>query len=189
MSASSCEQQSRTWGKAFPFAMVNGRLEGIDHLNYAHPMSVRINLDLDILRTLSVAQELGSLAQAAEQLGRTPSAISLQMKRLQDDIGIVLFRKHGRNLAVTEAGVVVLDYALNADGTEMDRTLRPGSISRDQIIRGVASASSRSLLFTHFDVRINRNSTQPRGARYRGKDCFDRSLSTSASFRTSSHLN
>jgi DNA-binding transcriptional LysR family regulator len=74
-------------------------------------MSARINLDLDILRTLSVAQELGSLAQAAEHLGRTPSAISLQMKRLQDDLGIVLFRKHGRNLALTEAGVVVLDYA------------------------------------------------------------------------------
>ena len=74
-------------------------------------MSVRTNLDLDTLRTLSVAQELGSLAQAAEQLGRTPSAISLQMKRLQDDLGIVLFRRHGRNLALTEAGVVVLDYA------------------------------------------------------------------------------
>jgi DNA-binding transcriptional LysR family regulator len=40
-------------------------------------MSVRINLDLDTLRTLSVAHDLGSLAQAAEQLGRTPSAISL----------------------------------------------------------------------------------------------------------------
>lgn len=88
-----------------------GHLEGIDRLNYAHYMSVRVNLDLDILRTLSVAQELGSLAQAAEQLGRTPSAISLQMKRLQDDLGIVLFRKQGRNLALTEAGVVVLDYA------------------------------------------------------------------------------
>lgn len=74
-------------------------------------MSAQTNLDLDTLRTLSVAQELGSLAQAAEQLGRTPSAISLQMKRLQDDLGIVLFRKHGRNLALTEAGVVVLDYA------------------------------------------------------------------------------
>ncbi len=74
-------------------------------------MSVQTNLDLDTLRTLSVAQELGSLAQAAEQLGRTPSAISLQMKRLQDDLGIVLFRKDGRNLALTEAGVVVLDYA------------------------------------------------------------------------------
>jgi DNA-binding transcriptional LysR family regulator len=91
--------------------MANRHLEGIDRLNYAHYMSLRINLDLDILRTLSVAQELGSLAQAAEQLGRTPSAISLQMKRLQDDLGIALFRKRGRNLALTEAGVVVLDYA------------------------------------------------------------------------------
>jgi len=91
--------------------MVNSCLEALDHLNYAHSMSVRTNLDLDTFRTLSVAQELGSLAQAAEQLGRTPSAISLQMKRLQDDLGIVLFRRHGRNLALTEAGVVVLNYA------------------------------------------------------------------------------
>ncbi len=74
-------------------------------------MSERINLDLDTLRTLSVARELGSLAQAAEQLGRTPSAISLQMKRLQDDLGIALFRKHGRSLLLTEAGVIALDYA------------------------------------------------------------------------------
>jgi DNA-binding transcriptional LysR family regulator len=74
-------------------------------------MSVRINLDLDTLRTLSVAHDLGSLAQAAEQLGRTPSAISLQMKRLQDDLGISLFRKRGRGLALTEAGVVALTYA------------------------------------------------------------------------------
>jgi DNA-binding transcriptional LysR family regulator len=73
-------------------------------------MSVRINLDLDTLRTLSVAQELGSLAKAAEQLGRTPSAISLQMKRLQDDLGVPLFRKHGRGLALTESGVIALRY-------------------------------------------------------------------------------
>lgn len=74
-------------------------------------MSVRTNLDLDTLRTLSVAHQLGSLAQAAEQLGRTPSAISLQMKRLQDDLGIAIFRKRGRSLALTEAGVTALGYA------------------------------------------------------------------------------
>ncbi len=74
-------------------------------------MSVRINLDLDTLRTFSVARELGSLGQAAEQLGRTPSAVSLQMKRLQDDLGLPLFRKHGRGLTLTEAGIVALDYA------------------------------------------------------------------------------
>jgi DNA-binding transcriptional LysR family regulator len=74
-------------------------------------MAVRINLDLDTLRTLSVAHDLGGLAQAAKQLGRTPSAISLQMKRLQDDLGIPLFRKRGRGLALTEAGEVALAYA------------------------------------------------------------------------------
>jgi DNA-binding transcriptional LysR family regulator len=74
-------------------------------------MSVRINLDLDTLRTLSVAHDLGGLAQAAERLGRTPSAISLQMKRLQHDLGTPLFRKRGRRLALTEAGETTLAYA------------------------------------------------------------------------------
>jgi DNA-binding transcriptional LysR family regulator len=74
-------------------------------------MPARINLDLDTLRTLVVANDVGGLGQAAEQLGRTPSAISLQMKRLQDDLGIAIFHKNGRKLALTEAGVVVLDYA------------------------------------------------------------------------------
>jgi DNA-binding transcriptional LysR family regulator len=74
-------------------------------------MPTRINLDLDTLRTLCVAHDLGGLGQAAEQLGRTPSAISLQMKRLQDDLGTTLFRKAGRKLALTEAGVVALEFA------------------------------------------------------------------------------
>ena len=74
-------------------------------------MTPRINLDLDTLRTLVVAHDLGGLAQAAGHLGRTPSAISLQMKRLQDDLGTSLFRKRGRGLTLTEAGEVALAYA------------------------------------------------------------------------------
>lgn len=70
-----------------------------------------LNLDLDTLRTLVVAQELGGFAQAAERLGRTPSAISLQMKRLQEDAGAELFRKRGRGLALTEAGELTLACA------------------------------------------------------------------------------
>ena len=70
-----------------------------------------INLDLDTLRTLAVAHDRGGLAQAAEHLGRTPSAISLQMKRLQEDLGIPIFRKRGRGLALTEAGEIALSYA------------------------------------------------------------------------------
>jgi DNA-binding transcriptional LysR family regulator len=74
-------------------------------------MAARINLDLDTLRTLAVAHDLGGLAQAAEHLGRTPSAISLQMKRLQEDLGTPIFRKRGRGLALTEAGEIALSYA------------------------------------------------------------------------------
>jgi DNA-binding transcriptional LysR family regulator len=74
-------------------------------------MPIQINLDLDTLRTFSVVHDLGSLAQAAEHLGRTPSAISLQMKRLQDDLETTLFRKRGRGLVLTEAGVLALTYA------------------------------------------------------------------------------
>jgi len=80
-------------------------------LNYFERMPTRTNLDLDTLRTFSVAHELGGLAQAAERLGRTPSAISLQMKRLQEDVGTQLFRKRGRGVALTEAGEIVLGYA------------------------------------------------------------------------------
>ena len=68
------------------------------------------NLDLDTLRTLVTAEELRGYGRAAERLGRTPSAVSLQMKRLQDDVGARLFRKSGRGVALTEAGEQVLRY-------------------------------------------------------------------------------
>ena len=69
------------------------------------------NLDLDTLRTLILTADLASYNRAAERLNRTPSAISLQMKRLQQDVGATLFRKHGRRTALTEAGEIVLRYA------------------------------------------------------------------------------
>jgi len=69
------------------------------------------NLDLDTLRTLITAHDAGGFAQAADRLGRTPSAISLQMKRLQEDLGTSLFRKHGRTFKLTESGQAALGYA------------------------------------------------------------------------------
>jgi DNA-binding transcriptional LysR family regulator len=73
--------------------------------------TARTNLDLDTLRTLAVAFDRGGLGQAARHLGRTPSAISLQMKRLQEGLGTPIFRKRGRGLALTEAGEIALSYA------------------------------------------------------------------------------
>ena len=91
--------------------IVKSRYPSFVRLNYVHHMAARLNLDLDTLRTLALAHDRGGLAQAAEHLGRTPSAISQQMKRLQDDLGVPIFRKRGRGLALTEAGEVALSYA------------------------------------------------------------------------------
>ena len=69
------------------------------------------NLDIDVLRTLAVAMDLGGFSKAAERLGRSQSAVSLQMRRLEERVGRPLFRREGRGLALTDAGDVVLGYA------------------------------------------------------------------------------
>jgi DNA-binding transcriptional LysR family regulator len=71
----------------------------------------RVNLDMDALRTLVTAQQLGSFNRAAGQIGRSQSAVSQQIRKLEDQVGEPLFQKHGRGVALTEAGDVVLAYA------------------------------------------------------------------------------
>lgn len=85
-------------------------------------------LNMDILRTLATAVELGGFARAGEQLGRTQSAVSLQMKKLEEQVGRPLFRKEGRTLQLTDAGDVILGYAqrmlqLNDEAVAMSRAV------------------------------------------------------------------
>ena len=68
-------------------------------------------LDLDILRTFVTGHDLGSFAAAAERLGRSQSALSLQLRKLEAVTGQSLLRKDGRGLALTPAGEVMLSYA------------------------------------------------------------------------------
>lgn len=89
------------------------------------------NLSLDSLRTLVATQDLGGFGRAAERLLRTPSAISLQMKRLQEEIGVPLFRKQGRKMILTEQGEIALRYARRVLelNDEMVDTLRGSSLA------------------------------------------------------------
>ena len=70
-----------------------------------------INLDIDLLRTLVIAQQLGSFHRAADRVGRSQSAVSQQMRKLEERVGTPLFRKEGRGLALTDAGASLLSYA------------------------------------------------------------------------------
>src|SRR6202012_971820 len=66
---------------------------------------------IDALRTIVVGSELGSFARASIQLGRSQSAISMQLKRLEQQAGRPLFQRNGRGLVPTEAGDALLAYA------------------------------------------------------------------------------
>lgn len=71
----------------------------------------RVTFDLDVLRSFVTGMELGSFAKAADRLGRSTSAISAQLKKLEEQAGTPIFRKAGRGLALTSAGETLLAYA------------------------------------------------------------------------------
>ncbi len=70
-----------------------------------------VNLDMDVLRTFVIGTDLGSFAKAADRLGRSPSAVSLHLRKLEEQIGQPLVRKQGRGLVLTEAGETLMGYA------------------------------------------------------------------------------
>ena len=74
-------------------------------------MAPHVNLNMDVLRTFVSGLELGSFAKAAQRLGRSQSAISTQLRRLEEQAGKPLFKKSGRGLALTTAGESLLSYA------------------------------------------------------------------------------
>ncbi|CAM5764821.1 transcriptional regulator [Mesorhizobium amorphae] len=59
---------------------------------------------LPYLKAFEAVSRLGTLRGAADELHLSPSAISLQLRKLGDATGIVLFERDGRNVALTEAG-------------------------------------------------------------------------------------
>ncbi|WP_238255226.1 LysR family transcriptional regulator, partial [Methylorubrum podarium] len=66
------------------------------------------NLDLDLVRTFVTICEAGTFARAAERVGRTPSAVSLQVKRLEERLGRALFLRQPRAVVPTADGEALL---------------------------------------------------------------------------------
>ncbi len=70
-----------------------------------------INLPTNLLRSFVAIVDAGSMLNAAEQVFVTQSALSLQIKRLEELVQQPLFTREGRRLQLTSAGDVLLDYA------------------------------------------------------------------------------
>lgn len=68
-------------------------------------------LDLDLLKTLVAITETGSFSSAAEAVGRTPSAISMQVKKMEDLLGRAVFQRDSRSVTLTGDGAYLLEHA------------------------------------------------------------------------------
>ena len=68
-------------------------------------------IDVDQLRTFIAIAETGSFTKAAEVVNKTQSAVSMQMKRLEERIERAIFARDGRASKLTEDGQRLLDYA------------------------------------------------------------------------------
>ncbi|MEI7037189.1 LysR substrate-binding domain-containing protein [Fulvimonas yonginensis] len=128
------------------------------------------NLDMDALRTLVAILQLGSLARAAERVGRSQSAVSQQMRKLETQLGQPLFRKQGRRVVLTEAGDRVHAYArrileLNDEavhsvrGAAVDGTVRfglPGDFAESWLPAALGQFK-KAYPAVRVDVAVERN--------------------------------
>jgi DNA-binding transcriptional LysR family regulator len=70
-----------------------------------------LSLDIRTLRSLVSVVDTGSITETARRLGRTQPAISLQIQRLEQITGRILFRNESRRMLLTPDGDMVLAYA------------------------------------------------------------------------------
>jgi len=68
-------------------------------------------LENDILRTFTAIAETGSFAKAAKAVFRTPSAVSMQIRKLEEMLGCAVFVREGRAVRLTSEGEALLGYA------------------------------------------------------------------------------
>lgn len=94
----------------------------------------------------AVAHE-GGLTRAAERLNVSQSALSVQLQKLERQLGNALFDRVGRRLVLTEAGRIALDYAdtvFKAGDELLDTLAGRGSLERQVLRVGALTTLSRN---------------------------------------------
>ncbi|MCB5200203.1 LysR family transcriptional regulator [Loktanella sp. TSTF-M6] len=106
----------------------------MERLNYHH------------LRYFHEVAVTGHLGRAADRLNVAQSALSSQIRQLEDRLGLALFDRVGRTLVLTEAGRIALDHAdrIFGAGDELLAVLRQTSDARPPLRVGAQSTLSRN---------------------------------------------
>jgi hypothetical protein len=80
---------------------------------YNH-INMPFNIDTITLKSFIAIAETGSFSRAAHMVGRTQSALSLQIKKLEQSLGCSLFLRTSRKVTLTQQGDIFLNYAKQA---------------------------------------------------------------------------
>ena len=104
------------------------------------------------------AAHAGGIARAGTQLHITPQTLSGQIKLLEDALNKKLFKKSGRNLELTDAGRLALDYAdeIFSLGAELESAVRQEKeAARTQLRVGVADSVPKTVAYRLLEPALN----------------------------------
>ncbi|MDJ0749564.1 MAG: LysR family transcriptional regulator [Woeseiaceae bacterium] len=120
--------------------------------------------DIDALRAMIIGIEHGTFARAAIELGRSQSAISMKLKKLERQSGVRLFVRKGRGLVPTEAGEAFANYARRIIALNDEAAKSVGANVAPETIRlgmpqdyfdDVMPATLRAFSAKHPNVHVN----------------------------------
>jgi LysR family transcriptional activator of nhaA len=120
------------------------------------------SLNLHHLRLFRATAREGTLTAAARALNISQSAVSTQIKALEADLGHDLFERRGRNLVLTEAGRIALDYAdqIFAASDQLIATFRAVGGQRKVLRIGALATLSRNFQMRFLAPLIGRDDVE-----------------------------
>jgi DNA-binding transcriptional LysR family regulator len=114
---------------------------------------VPVNIDIDLLRTFVTIVETGSFTRAAEHLLRTQSTVSLQIKRLEEQVRCLVFERNARIVRLTPDGEILLGYARQMLRTNDELLARLIEPEIDGVVR---LGTPEDFATTHLPVVLSR---------------------------------
>lgn len=121
------------------------------------------SLNYHHLRYFWMIASENNLTRAAEKLHISQSALSIQLRKLEDALGQTLFEREGKRLVLTEAGHIALDYAntIFKTGDELVSFMYSREAGNRQIVRiGAVSTLSRNFQLELLKPLFSRKDTE-----------------------------
>jgi LysR family transcriptional activator of nhaA len=121
------------------------------------------DLNYNHLRYFWAVAHEGSLTRAAARMNLSQSALSVQIQKLEHQIGHPLFERVGKKLVLTEAGQIALDYAdtVFKAGDELMSTLRGHPLASRQVLRvGALTTLSRNFQLEFLRPLVGRSDVE-----------------------------